>query len=144
IPIKVAQAFFDVTGGLPINIKCMFEGEEEIGSPSLDKFIQQHQELLAADFVISGDGAMWRIDEPSLTVASRGLAGLELTLTGASKDLHSGRHGGGVANPLHGMARLIATLHDEAGRVAVAGFYDNVRDLTPAERAAIAALPFDE
>jgi acetylornithine deacetylase/succinyl-diaminopimelate desuccinylase-like protein len=87
---------------------------------------------------------MWRVDEPSLNVASRGLAGLELTLTGASKDLHSGRHGGAVANPLHAMAQLIATLHEPSGRVSVAGFYDAVRELTEAERAEIAALPFDE
>ena len=112
IPIKVAESFFAVTGALPINVKCMFEGEEEIGSPSLDAFIRENKELLAADVVLSADGAMWRINEPSLTVASRGLAGLELTLTAASKDLHSGRHGGGVANPLHAMARLIASLHD--------------------------------
>jgi acetylornithine deacetylase/succinyl-diaminopimelate desuccinylase-like protein len=144
IPIKVAQAFFAVTGALPINIKCMFEGEEEIGSPSLDGFIEQNKTLLAADFVLSADGAMWRVDVPSLTVASRGLAGLELKLTGASKDLHSGRHGGAVANPLHAMAQLIATLHEPDGRVAVAGFYDAVRALTPAERADIAALPFDD
>jgi len=122
----------------------MFEGEEEIGSPSLDAFIRDNAELLAADVVLSADGAMWRIDEPSLTVASRGLAGLELTITGASKDLHSGRHGGGVANPLHAMARLIASLHEASGRVAVAGFYDDVRELTQAERDDIAALPFDE
>ena len=144
IPIKVAEAFFAVTGGLPINIKCMFEGEEEIGSPSLDAFIREHTVLLAADCVVSADGAMWRINEPSLTVASRGLVALELTLTGASKDLHSGRHGGGIANPLHAMARLIATLHEPSGRVAVAGFYDVVRELTQAERAEIAALPFDD
>ncbi len=112
IPIKVAEAFFAAAGALPLNVKFMFEGEEEIGSPSLDAFIRDHKELLAADFVISADGAMWRIDEPSLTVSSRGLAGLELTLTAASKDLHSGRHGGAVANPLHAMARLIASLHD--------------------------------
>jgi acetylornithine deacetylase/succinyl-diaminopimelate desuccinylase-like protein len=144
IPIKVAQSFFATRSELPINIKFMLEGEEEIGSPSLDGFIQEHKALLAADFVLSADGAMWRIDEPSLTVASRGLAGLELTLTGPSKDLHSGRHGGGVANPLHAMAQLIATLHEPNGRVAVAGFYDTVRELSAAERAEIAALPFDE
>ena len=144
IPIKVAESFFAVAGALPINVKCMFEGEEEIGSPSLDAFIRENTELLAADVVLSADGAMWRIDEPSLTVASRGLAGLELTLTGASKDLHSGRHGGGVANPLHAMARLIASLHEPSGRVAVAGFYDSVRELTTRERADIASLPFDE
>ena len=144
IPIKVAEAFFATAGMLPINIKCMFEGEEEIGSPSLDAFIAGHKEMLAADVVISADGAMWRIDEPSLTVSSRGLAGLEITLTAAAKDLHSGRHGGGVANPLHAMAQLIASLHEPNGRVAVEGFYDRVRQLSSAERAAIAALPFDE
>jgi acetylornithine deacetylase/succinyl-diaminopimelate desuccinylase-like protein len=144
IPIKVAEAYFAAAGALPVNLKCMFEGEEEIGSPSLDAFIRDNTTLLAADVVLSADGAMWRIDEPSLTVASRGLAALELTVTAASKDLHSGRHGGGVANPLHATARLIASLHDSEGRVAVAGFYDLVRDLTPAERAEIAALPFDE
>ena len=144
IPLAVARAFFAVTGALPINIKCMFEGEEEIGSPSLDSFIRENKELLAADFVLSADGAMWRIDEPSLTVASRGLAGLELTLTAAKKDLHSGRHGGAVANPLHAMAELIASLHDANGRVAVRGFYDRVRELSAEERAEIAALPFDD
>jgi len=144
IPIKVARGFLSVAGALPINVKFMFEGEEEIGSPHLEAFIEEHKQLLAADFVLSADGAMWRINEPSLTVSSRGLAGLELTLTAASKDLHSGRHGGGVANPLHAMARLIASLHDANGRVAVAGFYDRVFELTPMERAAIAALPFDE
>jgi acetylornithine deacetylase/succinyl-diaminopimelate desuccinylase-like protein len=144
IPLKVAESFFAVKGALPINVKFMFEGEEEIGSKHLEAFIEEHKELLAADFVLSADGAMWRINEPSLTVASRGLAGLELTLTGASKDLHSGRHGGSVANPLHAMARLITSLHDANGRVAVAGFYDRVVELTPAERAAIQMLPFDE
>src|SRR5665213_2413416 len=144
IPIKVAEAFFATAKRLPVNVKFMIEGEEETGSPNLEAFVARHRHLLAADVVISADGAMWRIDEPSLTVANRGLAGLELTLTGAGKDLHSGRHGGGVANPLHAMARLIASLHDENGRVAVAGFYDRVRELTQTERADIAALPFDE
>lgn len=144
IPIKVAEAFFAVTDALPVNVKFLFEGEEEIGSPSLDAFIAEHKDLLAADVVLSADGAMWRINEPSLTVASRGLAGLDLTVTGASKDLHSGRHGGGVANPLHAMAQLIASLHEPDGRIAVAGFYDRVLELTPGERADIAALPFDE
>jgi acetylornithine deacetylase/succinyl-diaminopimelate desuccinylase-like protein len=144
IPIKVAESFFVNEGALPVNVKFMFEGEEEIGSKHLETFITQHTELLAADVVLSADGAMWRIDEPSLTVSSRGLAGLELTLTAATKDLHSGRHGGSVANPLHAMARLIASLHDDTGRIAVDGFYDSVRELTTAERNAIAALPFVE
>jgi acetylornithine deacetylase/succinyl-diaminopimelate desuccinylase-like protein len=122
----------------------MFEGEEEIGSPSLEAFITEHRDLLAADVVISADGAMWRIDEPSLTLSNRGLVGLELTVTGPSKDLHSGRHGGSVANPLHALARLIASLHAPDGRIAVSGFYDRVRELAPEERAEIARLPFDE
>jgi acetylornithine deacetylase/succinyl-diaminopimelate desuccinylase-like protein len=144
IPIAVAEAFFATAGRLPVNIKFLFEGEEEIGSRHLDAFVRDHPQLLAADVVVSADGAMWRIDEPSLTVASRGLCGLELAVTGASKDLHSGRHGGGVANPLHAMAALIASLHDTDGRVAVAGFYNEVRALSSDEHAAIAALPYDE
>jgi acetylornithine deacetylase/succinyl-diaminopimelate desuccinylase-like protein len=144
IPIAVAQSFFELTSALPLNVKFLFEGEEEVGSPSLDAFIRDNAEMLAADVVLSADGAMWRIDEPSLTVSSRGLVGLELTLTGAAKDLHSGRHGGGVANPLHAMAKLIATLHEPKGRVAVSGFYDDVCELTQSERAEIAALAFDE
>ena len=144
IPIAVAEAFFATAGCLPVNVKFMFEGEEEIGSRHLDAFVQEHKALLTADVVVSADGAMWRIDEPSLTVASRGLCGLELTLTAASKDLHSGRHGGGVANPLHAMAALIASLHESDGRVAVAEFYDEVRELSSDERAELAALPYDE
>jgi acetylornithine deacetylase/succinyl-diaminopimelate desuccinylase-like protein len=144
IPIKVAEAFFAEHGRLPINVKFMIEGEEEIGSRHLEGFIAEHKDLLATDVVLSADGAMWRSDEPSLTVANRGLAGLELTLRGSAKDLHSGRHGGSVANPLHALARLIASLHQPDGRVAVAGFYDRVREVSRAERAEIAALPFDE
>ena len=142
--IKVAQAFFRAEGRLPLNVKFLFEGEEEVGSPNLESFIKEHTERLRADFVISADGAMWRADTPSLNVSSRGLAALELTVYGPGKDLHSGRHGGGVANPLHAMASLIAGLHDESGRVAVAGFYDDIEALSAAERQAVAALPFDE
>jgi len=144
IPIKVAEAFFAAGGAPPVNLKFLIEGEEEIGSPSLDAFVAQHKELLAADLVLSADGAMWRPTEPSLTVASRGLAGLNFTLTAATKDLHSGRHGGSVANPLHAMAQLVASLHHPDGRIAVEGFYDSVRELSVADRAAIAAIPFDE
>ncbi len=144
IPLKVAQAFMATEGKLPVNIKFLFEGEEEIGSPSLEGFIQEYAEMLAADFALSADGAMWRINEPSITVASRGMTGLEFTLTGATKDLHSGRHGGAVANPLHAVAELVASLHTADGRVAVAGFYDDVLALSDEERAALAALPFDD
>ncbi len=122
MPIAVAAAFAETVWGLPINVKFLFEGEEEIGSRHLDAFVEHRRELLAADVVVSADGAMWRIDEPSLTVASRGLCGLELTVAAASKDLHSGRHGGGVANPRH----AVASLHDDDGRVAVANFHEGL------------------
>src|SRR6185295_17880858 len=100
----VFEAFFKVANALPLNVKCMFEGEEEVSSPSLDGFIREHKDMLKADVVISADGAMWRATEPSLNVSSRGLCGLEILLTGPGKDLHSGRHGGSLANPLHAMA----------------------------------------
>jgi len=144
IPIKVAEAFFGEQRRLPINVKFIIEGEEEIGSKHLEGFIAQHTDLLKADVVISADGAMWRISEPSLVVGNRGLCSLEFMVQGPAKDLHSGRHGGSVANPLHAIARLIASLHQPDGRVAVAGFYDRVRALSAAERAEIAASPFDE
>lgn len=144
IPIKVAEAFFAEGHRLPLNLKFLIEGEEEVGSRNLEGFVAQHQNLLKADAVISADGAQWRIDEPSLNISSRGLVALELTLTGPAKDLHSGRHGGSVPNPLHALAQLIASLHQPDGRVAVAGFYAQVCELSTAERAEIAALPFDE
>ncbi len=144
IPIATAEAFLKTRGRLPINLKLVIEGEEERGSAHLGAFVKEHAAELAADFVLSADGAMWRPDEPSITVASRGLAALELTVTGAAKDLHSGRHGGSVANPLQAISRLIASLHDDQGRVAVAGFYDQVRPPTNAARQAIAELPFSE
>jgi acetylornithine deacetylase/succinyl-diaminopimelate desuccinylase-like protein len=144
IPIKVAEAFFATRGALPINVKLMIEGEEEIGSASLESFIAEHRALLAADWVLSADGAMWRSDVPSVTFASRGMVALEFSLQGAGKDLHSGRYGGFIANPLHAMAELVASLHTPEGRVAVEGFYDSVETLSQAEREAIQTLPFDE
>src|SRR5207248_11606362 len=96
-------------------------GEEERGSAHLGAFVKDHARELAADFVLSADGAMWRPDEPSITVASRGLAALEFSLTGAAKDLHSGRHGGRVANPLARSSPPVASLHDDRGKVAVRG-----------------------
>jgi acetylornithine deacetylase/succinyl-diaminopimelate desuccinylase-like protein len=144
VPLKVAQAFFATRGALPLNVKFVFEGEEEIGSRNFEPFVAANTELLRADAVLSADGAMWRIDEPSITVACRGVTALEFTLTGATRNLHSGRYGGSIPNALHAMAELVASLHSQSGRVAVAGFYDNVAPLPDQERRAIADLPFDE
>jgi acetylornithine deacetylase/succinyl-diaminopimelate desuccinylase-like protein len=144
IAIKVAQAYFAMCGKLPVNVKFLFEGEEEIGSPNLEPFIKRHADMLKADFVLSADGAMWRSDHPTLNISSRGLVALELGIRGPHKDLHSGRHGGAVANPLHAMAQLIASLHDDEGRVAVAGFYDDVLPMAEEARASTRSIPFDE
>jgi len=142
--IEVARTFLMVEGKLPVNVKFLFEGEEEIGSPSIDEFMKASTDLLACDFVVSCDGAMWRPTEPSLIVASRGSTSMEFSIYGPKKDLHSGRHGGAVANPLHAMAELLASLHTLDGKVAVQGFYDDVKELSQAERAAIQAIEFDE
>jgi acetylornithine deacetylase/succinyl-diaminopimelate desuccinylase-like protein len=144
IPLKVAQAFFATRGALPLNVKFVFEGEEEIGSRNLEPFLTANRAMLGADAVLSADGAMWRSDEPSVTIACRGMAGLEFTLTGAGRSLHSGRYGGAIPNALHAMAELVASLHSPDGRVAVEGFYDGVTALPEEERSAIAELPFDE
>ena len=144
IPIKVAQAFFATRGALPLNVKFIFEGEEEIGSRNLEPVIAASVRLLRADCVLSADGAMWRSDEPSITVGSRGVCALEFSVLGASKNLHSGRYGGSVPNALHALAELVASLHSPDGRVAIDGFYADVVPLPEEERREIAALPFDE
>jgi acetylornithine deacetylase/succinyl-diaminopimelate desuccinylase-like protein len=144
IPLKVAQAFFATRGALPLNVKFIFEGEEEVGSRNLEQFLSANRRMLHADAVLSADGAMWRDDEPSVTVGSRGVAGLEFALKGASRSLHSGRYGGSIPNALHALAELVASLHSRDGRVAVEGFYEHVVPLPEDERSAIAELPFDE
>ena len=144
IALQTARTFIAQEGELPLNVRFLFEGEEETGSPHLAAYVTAHAAELAADLVISADGAMWQPDEPSLSVASKGLVSLDIEVTGARSDLHSGRYGGTVANPLHALAEILAGLHDPGGRVAVAGFYDGIPPLSAARRAEIAAVPFDE
>jgi acetylornithine deacetylase/succinyl-diaminopimelate desuccinylase-like protein len=144
IVLKTAQAFMAQEGRLPLNVKFLFEGEEEIGSPHLAGFVAAHAAELAADLVISADGAMWRPDEPSVAVMSKGLASMDIVVEGASTDLHSGRYGGTVANPLHALAAILASLHDPDGKVAVDGFYDGIGDLAPQRRRELAAISFDD
>jgi acetylornithine deacetylase/succinyl-diaminopimelate desuccinylase-like protein len=144
IHAKAIESFVATAGALPINLKLIVEGEEEIGSGNLDTLMRDHAADLKADFVCVSDTAMFGRGIPSLCVGLRGLAYVEVRVDGPALDLHSGSFGGGVLNPVNALARMIATLHDDAGRVAVAGFYDAVRPLTDAERREIAALPFDE
>lgn len=143
IPILVARAFREVRGGLPLNLKVIVEGEEESGSPHFAPTVEGLKERLACDLVVSADGAMWRADLPSVTVASRGMAALEVTVTGAAKDLHSGRHGGSAPNPIRALAHMLATLHDACGNVTVPGFADAALPPDPAIAAAIRAVDFD-
>jgi acetylornithine deacetylase/succinyl-diaminopimelate desuccinylase-like protein len=143
LPILAAEAFFLAGEKPPVNLRFIFEAEEEIGSVNLPLLVRARRDALACDVVLSADGGMWRPEVPSITVSSRGLAGLSFTVRGPAKDLHSGRHGGGLANPLHAAAELVASLHD-GGKVAVAGFYDDVEALDPALRKALDQLSFDE
>ena len=131
------------TDSLPCNVKFMLEGEEEIGSPSLYKFCADNREMLAADIILVSDTSMISMDTPSITCGLRGLTYMEVEVTGPNKDLHSGLFGGAVANPANVLTRLVASLVDDKGRVTIDGFYDDVRELTPAERKAFNEAPFD-
>jgi acetylornithine deacetylase/succinyl-diaminopimelate desuccinylase-like protein len=132
------------TGSLPVNIKWILEGEEEIGSPSLEKFIASHKELLACDYVLNPDAGMVDVASPAITYALRGLAYFEIRIYGPSGDLHSGSFGGVVHNPALVLADLISKMHDENNRVTLPGFYDKVRALAADERAELARLPMNE
>jgi acetylornithine deacetylase/succinyl-diaminopimelate desuccinylase-like protein len=144
VPMQAVEAWAATAGAPPVNVTFVVEGEEEIGSPNLPTFLREHPDLLAGDLAISADGSMVGVDQPSLTVGNRGLAGCQIDLVGAASDLHSGGYGGAVPNPLEGLARILARMHDERGRVAVPGFYDGVKEPSKAVRDAIAALPRDE
>ncbi|HEX3702002.1 MAG TPA: dipeptidase [Vicinamibacterales bacterium] len=143
LPILAAEAFFTAGQPPPVNLRFLFEAEEEVGSPNLPALVRAHKDALACDVALSADGGMWRADVPSITVSARGLVSLAFTVRGPRKDLHSGRYGGSVANPLHAASALVASLHDE-GRVAVRGFYDDVEAMEPALLSALDRLPFDE
>ncbi len=132
------------TSGLPINVKYMIEGEEEIGSPSLEKFITANKDLLSCDICLNADCAILAPDTPSITYALRGLAYFEIRIQGPATDLHSGRFGGAIDNPAMVLSELIAGMRDENGRITLPGFYDSVRELSDDERAALAKLPTDD
>ncbi|MCW5750024.1 MAG: M20/M25/M40 family metallo-hydrolase [Alphaproteobacteria bacterium] len=144
IAIEAMAGFLHVEGRLPVNVKLLLEGEEECGSATLGQICERHRDLLAADAVISADGARWRTDLCTVNVGSRGNAALEFSLTTAARDLHSGRFGGATVNALHAMARLLASLHEADGRVAVEDFYDDARLPEAADLAMLARIPFDE
>lgn len=131
------------TGNLPCNVKFMIEGEEEIGSTNLGKWLEQNKPMLKADIILVSDTSMLGANIPSLTTGLRGLAYVEVEVVGPNRDLHSGLFGGAVANPVNILAKMIASLHDDNNRVAIPGFYDDVMDVNPTERAEMAKAPFD-
>jgi len=143
---KAIEAFVkgSETGRLPINVKMLVEGEEETGSQHLADLLERHRTRLQADVVCVSDTAMFGRGMPSLCVGLRGLVYFDLVVRGPSQDVHSGSFGGAIANPANALARIVTSLHDEQGRVAIEGFYDDVRELTASERAHIAALPHDD
>lgn len=132
------------TNTLVTNFKFILEGEEEIGSPNLAKFVSSHKDLLSADVILISDTAMISMDIPSLDIGVRGLSYIEVEVTGANRDLHSGVYGGAVANPITILAKMIASCHDDNNHITIPGFYDDVLEATSEERKLMAKAPFDE
>ncbi|WP_435924364.1 dipeptidase [Paenibacillus sp. DYY-L-2] len=142
--IKAVEAILKEEKELPVNIKFCIEGEEEITSPNLPSFLESHQDKLAADVVLISDTALLAPGKPAICIGLRGLCAMEVSVYTANTDLHSGTYGGGVPNALHALVSLLASLHDEQGRVAVEGFYKGVPDLTPELREEFVKQQFDE
>ncbi|MGH7669402.1 MAG: dipeptidase [Gemmatimonadaceae bacterium] len=144
IHMKALEAHLKVRGALPINVIVLAEGEEEVGSNHLAEFIDAHKEELACSGVVISDSSMFAPGLPSILSSLRGLAYFQIDLTGPTTDLHSGSYGGAVVNPAMALARILATMHDVDGRVAIPGFYDQVRDWGQKARRDIKDLPFDD
>jgi acetylornithine deacetylase/succinyl-diaminopimelate desuccinylase-like protein len=143
--LKAVEAWMQTAGRLPVNLRFFFEGDEEVGSEPIEQFIADHPELLGADVCVVSDGDTFDDDgTPAIGYGLRGIAYWEVRVRGPRQDVHSGQYGGGVDNPVNVLARMLTSLTDDDGRVTLPGFYDRVRDLSDEERAAYAALPFDE
>ena len=142
--VHAAEAFIRTIGKLPLNILFFFEGDEETGSPDLEGFISRFADNLRADFALVVDLGFFAPDVPSVIIGLRGLIYLEMKLDGPAHDLHSGEHGGAVVNPINALARIIAQMHDEQGRVTLPGFYDDVAEPSEQELADWQRLPFSE
>jgi acetylornithine deacetylase/succinyl-diaminopimelate desuccinylase-like protein len=140
--IKAFEAMMKLNQ-LTCNVKFMIEGEEEVGSDNLGAFVRENKSKLKADVILISDTSLISLDTPSITVGLRGLSYMEVEVTGPNRDLHSGVYGGAVANPINTLSQLIASLHDEKGRVTIPGFYDKVADLTKEERMQLNKAPFD-
>ena len=142
--IEALRAWKDAAGGIPARITVLIEGEEEVGSPSLEPFLAANKDELAADLALISDTGMWDIDTPAITTRLRGMAYAQVTLKAANRDLHSGLYGGSALNPINALTRILGELHDENGRIQLPGFYDKVKPVSNAQRAQWDALGFDE
>jgi acetylornithine deacetylase/succinyl-diaminopimelate desuccinylase-like protein len=142
--MKSAEAWITVEGQLPMNLKFLVEGEEEVGSEGVEKYLAEHADRLACDCVVISDGGQFAPGIPAINYGLRGIAYYELHVKGPNRDLHSGSFGGSVTNPANALAQILAGLIDHKGRVTVPGFYDDVVPLSQRERKEMAALPFDE
>jgi acetylornithine deacetylase/succinyl-diaminopimelate desuccinylase-like protein len=144
VPILAVEALLSAEGMLPLNVKFLFEGQEEIGSPQIPEFVAAQRERLACDLVVSADGGQWSETEPSILLGLRGGCGVQIDVYGAKSDLHSGLYGGTIQNPIHALVQILDSLRDADGKILVEGFFDDVVPSSDAERAMIAAVPFDE
>lgn len=142
--LKAIEALFALEGTLPVNVKFILEGEEEIGSPNLPSYVEKNKEMLAADLILISDTGLYAPGKPAVCYGLRGLAGIQIDVRGAKGDLHSGLYGGGVQNAIHALADILASFRDEHGTIQVEGFYDSVRPLAEEERQAYRDLNFDE
>ena len=142
--IIAVEALLKTRGALPVNVKFFVEGQEEIGSPEIPRFLATHRELFACDLVVSADGGQHAEDQPEIVVATRGLAGVQIDVRGAKTDLHSGMYGGVVQNAIHALVEILGSMRSPRGKILVEGFYDDVLPLSETDRAMIAAVPFDE
>ena len=144
VPIVALEALLKTEGALPVNIKCFFEGQEEIGSPTLAPFVAANKEKFACDLAISADGGQWSEDQPALMVGLRGLAGVQIDVVGPDHDVHSGLYGGAIQNPIHALAAILASMRGPDGKILVEDFYAGVIDLSPEDQALLSKVPFDE
>ena len=142
--LKAIEALFALDGALPVNVKFIIEGEEEIGSPNLPPYVEKNKEKLAADLILISDTGLYAPGKPAVCYGLRGLTGIQIDVRGAKGDLHSGLYGGGVQNAIHALAEILASFRDEHGTIQVEGFYDSVRPLSEEERQAYRDLNFDE
>ncbi len=142
--IEAMRAWKDATGAIPANITALIEGEEEVGSPSLEPFLIDNKQELAADVALISDTGMWDIDTPAISTMLRGMAYAEVTLKAANRDLHSGLFGGSALNPINALSRILGDLQDDNGHIQLPGFYDKVKPISNAQRAQWDALGFDE